>query len=117
MQMIARQVGQVTIIDLEGSMTFDDGAERLEDKITDLLRSGRPSVVLNLAGIRYIDSDGLGQLVTCYRLLANTGGGLKLLNAGLRHLKLLSITGLLSIFETFESEDAAIRSFPELLGV
>jgi len=73
--------------------------------------------VLNLAGVRYIDSEGLGQLVTCYSLLAKAGGGLKLLHVGARHMRLLSITGLLSIFETFEREDDAIRSFPELLAV
>ena len=117
MQMTERLVGHVTILDLEGAMTLDSDARRLEDKINSLLLSGRTSVVLNLAGVRYIDSEGLGQLVTCYSLLAKTAGGLKLLHVGARHLRLLSITGLLSIFETFEREDDAIRSFPELLAV
>jgi anti-sigma B factor antagonist len=117
MQMLERLAGQVTIIDLEGSLTLTDGVERLESKINDLLLSRRTSVVLNLRAVRYIDSEGLGQLVTCYRLLAKAAGGLKLLHVGTRHLKLLSITGLLSVFETFESEDDAVRSFPELLVV
>lgn len=117
MQIIERLVGPVTILDLEGAMTLDGDARRLEDKIHSLLLSGRTSVVLNLAGVRYIDSEGLGQLVTCYSLLAKAAGGLKLLHVGARHMRLLSITGLLSIFETFEREDDAIRSFPELLAV
>ena len=117
MQMTERLAGHVTILDLEGAMTLDSDARRLEDKINSLLLSGRTSVVLNLAGVRYIDSEGLGQLVTCYSLLAKAAGGLKLLHVGTRHLRLLSITGLLSIFETFEREDDAIRSFPELLAV
>ena len=116
MQMIERRVGHVTILDLDGAMTLDSDAERLKDAITSLLLSRRTSVVLNLAGVRYIDSEGLGQLVTCYSVLAKAGGALKLLHVGTRHLRLLSITGLLSIFETFESEEEAIRSFPELLA-
>ena len=113
MQMIERQVGQVTILDLDGALTLDSDARRLEDKITSLLLLRRTSVVLNLAGVRYIDSEGLGQLVTCYSLLTKAAGSLKLLHVGTRHLRLLSITGLLSIFETFEHEEDAIRSFPE----
>ena len=116
MTMIERRVGHVTLLDLDGAMTLDSDAERLKDKITSLLLSRRTSVVLNLAGVRYIDSEGLGQLVTCYSVLAKAGGGLKLLHVGARHLRLLSITGLLSIFETFEHEDDAIRSFPEMLA-
>jgi anti-anti-sigma factor len=116
MTMIERRVGHVTILDLDGAMTLDSDAERLKDAITSLLMLRRTSVVLNLAGVRYIDSEGLGQLVTCYSVLAKAGGALKLLHVGTRHLRLLSITGLLSIFETFESEEDAIRSFPELLA-
>ena len=116
MQMIERQAGQVTILDLDGALTLDSDARRLEDKITSLLLLRRTSVVLNLAGVRYIDSEGLGQLVTCYSLLAKAAGSLKLLHVGTRHLRLLSITGLLSIFETFEHEEDAIRSFPETAG-
>jgi anti-sigma B factor antagonist len=116
MQMIERLVGHVTIIDLQGAMTLDDSTGQLADKITSLLVSGRTAVVLNLADVRYIDSEGLGQLVTCHSLLAKTAGRLKLLHVGTRHLRLLSITGLLSVFETFESEEDAVRSFPELLA-
>ena len=116
MQTTERQVGHVTFVDLHGAMTLDGSTGQLADTITSLLVSGRTSVVVNLAGVHYIDSEGLGQLVTCHSLLAKTGGRLKLLHVGTRHLRLLSITGLLSIFETFESEEEAIRSFPELLA-
>ena len=72
--------------------------------------------MLNLAGIRYVDSEGLGQLVGCYTSLAKTPGGLKLLTVGARTMTLLRITRLNTILETFESEDDVVSSFPELLA-
>jgi anti-sigma B factor antagonist len=115
MQMIERQVGGVTILDLHGALTLDEGTERLGDRIRDLVLQQRTSVVLNLAGIRYVDSDGLGQLITCHTSLARAAGGLRLLHIGKRTARLLSITRLVTVFATFDSEDAAVKSFPELL--
>jgi len=113
MKMSERHIGSVTILDLDGTITIDDGTERLKDKVNSLVLQQRTSVVLNLAGIHYIDSGGLGQMVACYSSLAKTGGALKLLNVGKRNLSLLSMTRLLTVFATFESEDDAVRSFPE----
>ena len=117
MTLTERRVGTVTVLDLEGALTIGDGALRLKDRIDSLVLQERTSVVLNLAGIRYVDSEGLGQLVGCYTSLAKTPGGLKLLSVGTRTMTLLRITRLNTILETFESEDDAVSSFPELLAV
>ena len=111
MRMTERQVGGVTILDLTGTITIDDDAGRLKDKINSLVQQQRTSVILNLADISYIDSGGLGQLVASYAALAKTGGGLKLLNVTKRNHDLLSITRLALIFSTFDREDEALRSF------
>lgn len=122
MTLTERRVGGVTVLDLEGALTIGDGALQLKDRIDSLVLQERTSVVLNLAGIRYVDSEGLGQLVGCYTSLAKTPGGLKLLNVGARTMTLLRITRLNTILETFESEEDVVSSFvvssfPEFLAV
>lgn len=113
MLMTERHVGGVTILDLAGTITIDGDSDRIKDKINSLILQERTSIVLNLANISYIDSGGLGQLVSCYSQLARTGGGLKLLHVSKRNQNLLSITRLVTVFTTFDSEDAAVHSFPE----
>jgi anti-sigma B factor antagonist len=98
MQMTERVVGGVTILDLTGSITIDQDAGRLKDKINSLIQQARTSVVLNLAEVSYIDSGGLGQLVASYASLAKTTGGLKLLHLTKRNHDLLSITRLVRSF-------------------
>jgi anti-sigma B factor antagonist len=117
MTLTERRVGKVTVLDLEGALTIGDGALRLKDRIDSLVLQERTSVVLNLAAIRYVDSEGLGQLVGCYTSLAKTPGGLKLLSVGARTMTLLRITRLNTILETFEIEEDAVGSFPALLAV
>ena len=113
MQMVERQLGNVTILDLAGRLTIDHGTELLKDKINSLILEGRTKVVLNLALLSYMDSSGLGQLVSCHNSLSKTTGGLRLLNLTKRNTDLLSITRLVSVFETSDSQDSALRSFPE----
>jgi anti-sigma B factor antagonist len=113
MQMSERQIGGVTILDLSGTITINGDADRLKDKINSLILQERTSVVLNLADVSYIDSGGLGQMVACYNSLAKTAGGLKLLHVSKRNQNLLSITRLVVIFRTFDSEDEAVGSFQE----
>jgi anti-sigma B factor antagonist len=113
MKMLERQIGGVTILDLSGTITFYEDADRLKDKINSLILQERTSVVLNLANVSYIDSGGLGQMVACYNSLAKTAGGLKLLHVSKRNQNLLSITRLVIIFQTFDSEDEAVDSFQE----
>lgn len=111
MQLSERQVGSVTVLDLVGRLTIDQDAQRLKDKINSLILQERTSILLNLAGISYIDSGGLGQLVASYSSLAKAHGALKLLHVNKRNHDLLSITRLVTLFQTFDSEEEALRSF------
>jgi anti-sigma B factor antagonist len=117
MHMTERQVGDVTVLDLTGTITIDADATRLKDKINSLLLQQRTSVILNLAEVSYIDSGGLGQLAASYAALAKAGGKLKLLHVNNRNHDLLSITRLVVVFETFDAEDEALRSFATLPAV
>ena len=114
LQMTERQIGAATVLDLAGKLTIDQGAQRLKDKINSLIVQGHTNVVVNLADVSYIDSGGLGQLVACYGSLTKTTGALKLLHVSKRNHDLLSITRLVTIFDTFDSEEEALRSFQQL---
>ena len=114
MKMTERQVGDVTILDLRGTITLNEDVARLKDRIDGLILQQRTSVVLNLAEISYIDSCGLGQLATSCVTLGKTGGALKLLHVSKRNQHLLSITRLVLILEAFDSEDEVLRSFETL---
>ena len=106
-----RRIGQVTILDIVGKLTIDQGAEHLKDKINSLISQQRIHIVMNLKNVPYIDSGGLGQLVASYGSVMKTGGALKLLNASSRNHDLLSITRLVTLFESFDSETEAVQSF------
>ena len=111
MQIDERVVSGVTILDLKGKMTLGEGDELLKDKVNSLVNQGHKKIVLNLADVPYIDSAGLGEIVRTYTTVSRQGGSLKLLNLTKRITDLLSITKLLTVFETFESENDAVRSF------
>ena len=111
MQIEERSAGDVTVLDLKGKMTLGEGDELLKDKINSLLQQGRRKVVLNLEGVPYIDSAGLGEIVRTYTTIRKQDGTLKLLNLTKRITDLLSITKLLTVFDTFDSEADAVRSF------
>jgi anti-anti-sigma factor len=106
-----RLVGDVTVLDIVGKLTMDQGAEHLKDKINSLISQQRIRIVLNLKNVSYIDSGGLGQLAASYGSVMRTGGALKLLSVNARNHDLLSITRLVTLFETFDSEPDAVRSF------
>lgn len=106
-----RPVGQVMIIDLNGRMTLGEGQELLRDKVNSLIQQGHKNLVLNLAEVPYIDSAGLGEIVRTYTTVSHQGGALKLLNLTKRIQDLLAITKLLTVFETFEAEADAVKSF------
>jgi anti-sigma B factor antagonist len=106
-----RLVNNVTVLDLKGKMTLGEGDELLKDKINSLLQQDRKQILLNLEGVPYIDSAGLGEIVRTYTTVSRQGGKLKLVNLTKRITDLLSITKLLTVFETFEAEPEAIRSF------
>lgn len=111
MEIVERTVNDVTVLDLKGKMTLGEGDELLKDKINSLLADGKKKLVLNLEGVPYIDSAGLGEIVRTFTTVSRQGGKLKLLNLTKRIEDLLSITKLLTVFETFESEPEAIKSF------
>jgi anti-sigma B factor antagonist len=117
MHMTERRVGSVTILDLAGTITIDADAGRLKDKINSLLLQQQTSVILNLAEVSYIDSGGLGQIAASYAAVMKAGGSVKLLHVNKRNHDLLSITRLVVILQTFDSEDAALRSFEALPAV
>ena len=106
-----RVVGDVTILDLKGKMTLGEGDELLKDKINSLVNQGHKKLLLNLEGVPYIDSAGLGEVVRAYTTVSRQGGKLKLLNLTKRIEDLLTITKLITVFEVFESEEAAAKSF------
>lgn len=111
MQIDERVVDGVTILDLKGKMTLGEGDELLKDKINSLLQQGHRKVVLNLEEVPYIDSAGLGEIVRTYTTISRQGGSMKLLNLTKRITDLLSITKLLTVFETYDNEADAVRSF------
>jgi anti-sigma B factor antagonist len=101
----------VTILDVKDTLTFGEGANRLRDKVRSLLQQGQKSLLVNLADVSYVDSAGLGELVTAFTTVTRQGGTLKLVGVTKRLTDLLVITKLITVFESFDSEAAAIASF------
>lgn len=112
MQISERTTADVVILDVKGRITLGDGDELLKDKVNQLVGQGKKKIILNLADVPYVDSAGLGEIVRTYTTVSRQGGSLKLLNLTKRISDLLAITKLLTVFETFESENDAIKSFP-----
>lgn len=106
-----RVVNNVTILDLKGKITLGEGDEALKDKINSLVQQGRMSILLNLGEVPYIDSAGLGQIVRTYTTVSRQGGQLKMVHLTKRITDLLMITKLLTVFETFDSEPEALKSY------
>jgi|TARA_B110000263_G_C15075255_1_gene403710 anti-sigma B factor antagonist len=111
MQIDERAVGDVILLDLKGRMTMGEGDELLKDKVNSLILQGRKKIVFNLEGVPYIDSSGLGEIVRTYTTVSRQGGSLKLVNLTKRITDLLAITKLLTVFDTYDSEADAVRSF------
>jgi len=106
-----RKVGDVTVIDAVGRITLGEGASSFRDTIRDLVSKGEKKLVLNLGNVTYIDSSGIGELVSAFTTVTNQGGQLKLLNLTKRIQDLLQITKLYTVFEVYDDESAAVRSF------
>jgi len=111
MQIAERESGVVTVLDLSGKITLGEDSTLLNDKLHSLLHQGKKNVLLNLGQVPYVDSAGLGSLVSAYTTVTKEGGSLKLTNVTKKLQDLLSITKLLTVFDTFDSEDEAIRSY------
>jgi len=106
-----RQAGDVTILDLSGKITIGEGSVQLREAVRKLLDEGKKKILLNLGDVSYVDSSGIGELVSSYTTTNNNGGQLKLLNLTKKIQDLLMITKLLTVFETYDSEEAAVSSY------
>lgn len=111
MEIEQRPSGDVVILDLKGKLTIGSGDELLKDKINSLIQQGHKRLLLNLAAVPYVDSAGLGAIVSSYTTVSREGGSLKLLGLTSRIEDLLAITKLLTVFDTYESESDAVASF------
>ncbi len=106
-----RQAGDVTILDMSGKVTIGEGSVALRTTIRRLLGEGKKNILLNLGSVGYIDSSGIGELVSSFTSVNKEGGTLKLLNLTEKIQDLLAITKLLTVFDVFEDEGAALGSF------
>jgi anti-sigma B factor antagonist len=106
-----RQVGDVTVIDVSGRITLGEGSSTLRDALRDMVKNGHKDILLNLKDVSYIDSSGIGELVSAYTTITNGGGHLKLLGLTHRVKDLLQITKLYTVFDIHEDEAHAVRSF------
>jgi anti-sigma B factor antagonist len=110
-KLATRQVGDVTVIDAAGRITLGEGASAFRDRIRDLASSGGKKILLNLAEVSYIDSSGIGELVSGFTTVTGGGGQLKLVGLSKRIKDLLQITKLYTVFDVHDDEAAAVRSF------
>ena len=110
-KLTTRQVGDVTVIDASGRITLGEGASTFRDMIRDLATKGNKKLLVNLGDVSYIDSSGIGEMVSGFTTVTNHGGQLKLLSLSKRVKDLLQITKLYTVFEVFDDEAAAVRSF------
>ena len=106
-----RTVGDVHILDVSGKIMLGEGTMAVRNTVRELLKNGTKKIILNLGDVNYIDSSGIGELVSSFTTVTNQGGQLKLLNLTKKIQELLAITKLLTVFQVYDSEQAAVASF------
>jgi len=106
-----RQVGDVSVVDVAGRITLGEGSSALRETLRDMVSKNQKKILLNLGDVSYIDSSGIGELVSGFTTVTNSGGQLKLLNLNKRVKDLLQITKLYSVFDVHDDEAHAIRAF------
>ena len=106
-----RQAGDVTILDMTGKVTIGEGSVALRSAVRRLMEEGKKKILLNLSGVSYVDSSGIGELVSSFTTINREGGQLKLLNLTQKIQDLLAITKLLTVFDVYEDESSALNSF------
>ena len=111
MKASTREIDGVTVMDLSGRITLGEGSVVLRDVVRDLLSKGKKKILANLADVNYIDSSGIGELVSAFTTVRNQGGELKLLNLTKKVHDLLQITKLYTVFDVRDDEASAIKSF------
>lgn len=110
-QVTSRQVEDVSVVDVAGRITLGEGASTLRETIRGLVAKGQKKILLNLGEVSYIDSSGIGELVSGFTTVANNGGAMKLLNLTKRVQDLLQITKLYTVFDVYDKEATAVASF------
>jgi len=111
MRIETRTVNDVTILDIHGKITIGEGSAEIRNRVRDLLQAGRKKILLNLGDVSYVDSSGIGELVSSFTTVTNQGGQLKLLSLTKKLRELLAITKLLTVFDTYDDEGKAVGSF------
>ena len=111
MKIVERQAGEVIILDLIGKILIGEGDDALREAVTKLVDGGKTKILLNLAEVPYVDSAGLGEIVRCYTTVSRKGGKLKLINLTKKIQDLLAITKLLTVFETYDTQEEGVKSF------
>jgi anti-sigma B factor antagonist len=106
-----RVVGDVTILEPQGRLVLYEGETDLKARVNELVAQGRVKIILDLKNVTYIDSAGVGSIIAKYLSVRRQGGDLKLLNLTKRSMRLMTITHLLTVFDSFDSEEAAVNSF------
>lgn len=106
-----RQAGDVTVLDMDGKITIGEGSVALRSAIRRLIEEGKKKILLNLSNVSYVDSSGIGELVSSFTTINREGGQLKLLNLTQKIQDLLAITKLLTVFDVYEDEASALNSF------
>lgn len=111
MKIETRTVGDVHILDCSGKITLGEGTMAVRNAVREVLKDGGKKIILNLADVNYVDSSGIGELVSNYTSVTNQGGQLKLLGLTKKIRELLAITKLLTVFQVYEDEKEAVESF------
>jgi len=111
MKIEKRAIGEIQILDCSGKITLGEGTMAVRNTVMDVLKDGGKKIILNLGDVNYIDSSGIGELVRTYITVSSGGGQLKLLNLTKKIQELLQITKLLTVFQVYDSESAALASF------
>jgi anti-sigma B factor antagonist len=106
-----RQAGDVTVLDMDGKITIGEGSVALRSVVRRLIEEGKKKILLNLSNVGYVDSSGIGELVSSFTTVNREGGQLKLLNLTQKIRDLLAITKLLTVFDTYKEESEALNSF------
>ena len=106
-----RQAGDVTVLDMDGKITIGEGSVALRSAVRRLIEEGKKKILLNLSNVGYVDSSGIGELVSSFTTVNREGGQLKLLNLTQKIRDLLAITKLLTVFDTYDDEASALNSF------
>jgi len=111
MKIEKRKIGNVTVFDLKGKILFGDGIDELRQSINAAIKDNEKQLVLNFAEVPYLDSTGLGEVVRSYTTLKKVGGAVKIANLSNKVKDLMMVTKLITVFETFENENEAVKSF------